>query len=39
MPDLRANHSYFPGGYFKQQDPLPFFQDLMELLSDLDLVD
>ena len=36
MPNLRANHSYFQGGYFKKQDPFPFFQDLMELLGSLD---
>ena len=36
MPDVRANHSYFQGGYFKKQDPFPFFQDLMELLAGLE---
>ena len=36
MPDVRANHSYFQGGFFLKQDPFPFFQDLMELLSSLD---
>jgi len=36
MPDVRANHSYFQGGYFKKEDPFPFFQNLMELLADLD---
>ena len=36
MPDIRANHSYFQGGYFKKQDPSPFFEDLMGLLSSLD---
>lgn len=36
MPDIHANHSFFQGGYLKKQDPFPFFQDLMELLSGLD---
>ena len=35
MPDIRTNHSYFQGGYFKRDDPMPFFQDLMELLASL----
>lgn len=36
MPDVRANHSYFQGGFFLKQDPFPFFQDLMGLLSGLE---
>lgn len=36
MPDLRADHSYFTGGYLKKQDPHPFFEDLIELLESLD---
>ncbi len=36
MSDLRADHSYFTGGYLKKQNPHPFFQDLMELLESLD---
>ena len=36
MPDLRADHSYFTGGFLKKQDPHPFFQDLMKLLDRLD---
>ncbi len=36
MPDMRANHSFFQGGYFKRQDPLPFFQDLVKLIASLD---
>ena len=36
MPDLRADHSYFTGGYLKKQNPHPFFQDLMDLLESLD---
>jgi len=36
MPDVYANHSFFQGGYFKKQDPLPFFLDLMKLLAELD---
>lgn len=35
MPDMFVNHSFFQGGYFLRQDPFPFFQDLMELLSTL----
>ena len=35
MPDLRADHSYFTGGYLKKQNPHPFFLDLMELLEGL----
>lgn len=36
MPDIRANHGFFQGGFMKKEDPFPFFQDLMELLSGLE---
>ena len=36
MPDLRADHSYFTGGYLRKQNPHPFFDDLMDLLESLD---
>ncbi|HAM16169.1 MAG TPA: hypothetical protein DCP91_10030 [Eggerthellaceae bacterium] len=36
MPDLRVDHGYFMGGYLKKQNPHPFFQDLMNLLENLD---
>ena len=37
MPDLRADHGYFQGGFVKKQDPHPFFRELLELLLDLDV--
>lgn len=36
MPDVRANHSFFQGGFVMKQDPFPYFADLMDLLSSLD---
>lgn len=36
LPDLRADHGYFQGGFLKRQNPRPFFQNLMELLEGLD---
>lgn len=36
MPDVRVNHSCFQGEFFKKQDPMLFFQDLMGILSGLD---
>lgn len=35
MPVLRANHSFFQGGFLKRQDPFPYFLDLMQLLDGL----
>lgn len=36
MPDLRADHSFFSGGYMHKSDPHPFFRDLLELLLSLE---
>lgn len=36
MPDLRANHSYFQGGFLNKQDPFPYFLDLIKLLDSLE---
>lgn len=36
MPDLHTSHSYFQGGFFKKQDPFPYFHNLMVLLSGLE---
>ena len=36
MPDLRADHSYFTGGFLKKQNPHPFFRDLIELIDSLE---
>ena len=36
MPDLRADHGYFQGGFMNHQDPTPFFDLLLELLESLD---
>lgn len=36
MPDLRADHGWFQGGFLKRSDPHPFFHDLRELLEGLD---
>ena len=36
MHDFRADHSYFTGGFLRKQDPHPFYQDLVELLDNLD---
>ncbi len=33
MPDVRANHSYFQGGFFKKDDPFLFFQDFVKVLA------
>lgn len=35
MPDLRANHSYFQGGFLRAENPHPFFNDLRQLLLSL----
>lgn len=35
MPDLQANHSYFQGGFFKKENPHPFFDELREILQGL----
>lgn len=35
MPDLRADHGFFSGGYMLKQDPHPFFRDLLEVLEGL----
>lgn len=36
MPDLRAHHAFFQGGYLRRTDPHPFFRNLMVLLENLD---
>jgi len=36
MPDLRADHSYFTGGFLRKQNPRPFYQELIDLLEGLD---
>ena len=35
MEDLRADHSFFSGGYLHKTDPHPFFAELQELLQGL----
>ena len=35
LPDLHADHGFFQGGFMNRQDPGPFFDSLLELLSAL----
>ena len=36
LPDLHADHGYFQGGYTLHQDPSPFFDILLDLLTALE---
>ena len=36
MPDLRADHGFFQGGFLNKQDPHLFYEDLIEVLESLD---
>ncbi|MBO7675172.1 MAG: hypothetical protein J6S63_09205 [Atopobiaceae bacterium] len=36
MEDLRADHTFFSGGYLHKTDPHPFFDGLLELLQALE---
>lgn len=35
LPDLRANHGFFGGGYLLKADPHPFFRELQAMLEGL----
>lgn len=35
MPDLRADHGFFSGGYLHKTDPQPFFAELLECIQTL----
>ena len=36
LPDRRADHGYFQGGFLKKHDPHLFFRDLIKFLESLD---